>query len=150
MKYVLHFAVGLSQEKFITRRESEKPWTTENFTFSLSNQVCIQYMNVYLVFPSMPSWMHTCFCIHALCNFLSENTLLQSKGVYLKIIHKMWRSECPFRTVTASAVIEDRFLCRHVGSIFIPTSTTTKQWSGNKCSDVSESDQNPNFKLREG
>ena len=33
-----------------------------------------------------------------------------------------------------SAVVEDRFPCRHVGSNFIPTAT--KQWSGNKCSDV--------------
>ena len=39
--------------------------------------------------------------------------------------------------INGSAVVEDRFLCWHVGSKFIPTATiATKQWSGNKCSDV--------------
>ena len=36
-----------------------------------------------------------------------------------------------FENKNSSAVVEDRFLCRHVGSNFIPT-----EWSENKCSDV--------------
>ena len=44
---------------------------------------------------------------------------------------------CSTSEVSTSPIVEDRFLCRHVGSNFILTATiVTKQWSGNKCSDV--------------
>ena len=42
-----------------------------------------------------------------------------------------------FFVAITSAVVEDRFLCRHVGSISSRRrQLSTKQWSGNKCSDV--------------
>ena len=44
-----------------------------------------------------------------------------------------------------SSVVEDRFLCRHVGSNFIQLST--KQWSGNKCSDVLTKIQTSNYAM---
>ena len=46
---------------------------------------------------------------------------------------------------TTSAVVEDRFLCWHVGSNFIPTMTIVDRNKYQWCSD-----QNPNFELRGG